>query len=108
MEVILDELKKNYIYIDMKTLSHHINYFLEHYTFVSGEHCKISRFRVNNFGRAMSYLTFVYMVNAPEEVIRDATRLVTIVLKTIDFDRFIIRDGFFSKIVARIKRTFLL
>ena len=29
MEIILDELQKNNVDIDMRTLSHHVNYLLE-------------------------------------------------------------------------------
>ena len=56
----------------------------------------------------MSYLTLVYMINAPEEVTRDAARLAAIVLQTIDFDLFNIMNGFFSTIISRIKRSFSL
>ena len=33
---------------------------------------------VNSFGRAMAYLTLVYLVNIPEDVKREAVRLVAL------------------------------
>ena len=86
MEVITDELRKNNVDIDKKTLSHHINYLLEHHKNVYDKLRMCTDFKelttvfhytnVNNFGRAMAYLTLVYLTNPPEDETRETVRLV--------------------------------
>ena len=39
---------------------------------------------VNNFGRAMAYLTLVYLMNIPEDAKCEAVRLAAVILKDID------------------------
>ena len=43
---------------------------------------------VNSFGRAMAYLTLVYLTNAPEDETREAVRLVAAPLKDMNFTAF--------------------
>ena len=52
---------------------------------------------VNNFGRAMAYLTLVYMLKGSENVTREAVRLVATVLKDMDFTVFNVEQSFFPK-----------
>lgn len=118
MDLILDELQRNNVDFDMKTLSHHINYLLEHHksTF------RLSRtvlansldlatifyeIDVNNFGRAMSYLTLIYLLKDTnsEETTRGAIQLVAIALKTFDFREFKIEESFYSKMLSLAKRV---
>ena len=69
MEVILDELQKNNVDIDMRTLSHYVNYLLDRHgsiyqSIVSRCPDLVTIFYkidVVNFGRAMAYLTLVYL-----------------------------------------------
>jgi hypothetical protein len=78
MEVILDELRENGIDIDMKTLSHHVNYLLRRHEAVYNQvvvnvnpnemHTVFNAINVTNFGRAMAYLTFIYMMHASEDI----------------------------------------
>ncbi len=96
----------------MKTLSHYINRCLEHYGpmfwAIAAKSLHLAtlfyEIDVNNFGRAMTYLTLVYMMNGSEEVTRSAVRLVAPVLKTIDFTKFKIHESFFEKMISRLKR----
>ena len=105
MDWILDELRKNNIDIDMKTLSHHINYLIErHYreyghmvAYVNRDNISqvFTETNVINFGRAMAYLSIVYLLKESEEVTREAVRLVATPLKNIDFTTFKIEESFF-------------
>ena len=114
--MILDELQKNDVDIDMKTLSHYINYFLEQYkpmyqAVVARSHNLYDVFYmvdVINVGRAMSYLTLVYLTNGSEEVTRNAVQLVAQALKHMEIKKIKIKDSSFSKIISFIKRTFSL
>ena len=74
MEVIADELKKNGVNVDIETLSEHIQYILGNYRDCFNESVdRLTReellldvfheMNVNNFGRAMSYLTLVYRMS---------------------------------------------
>lgn len=49
---------------------------------------------VNNFVRAMAYLTLVYLTNAPEDEMHQAVCLVATVLKDMDFTAFKIDECF--------------
>ncbi len=84
MDWILDELRKNNIDIDMTTLLHHINYLIERHDREYGHmvpyvNCDnisqvFTETNVINFGRAMAYLSIVYLLKESEEVTRDAVR----------------------------------
>ena len=50
---------------------------------------------VNSFGRAMAYLTLVYLMNIPEDTKRKAVRLVAPVLRDVNATR--VEEGFFPK-----------
>ena len=114
MDVILDELQRNSVDIDMKTLSYHITYCLEHHesTFRTMHASPLDltmifhKINVNNFGRAISYLTFVYMMKQPEEVMRGAVQLRATALKTFDFREFKIEESLIGKVIATAKRFF--
>ena len=47
---------------------------------------------VNSFGRAMAYLTLIYLMDIPEDVKCEAVRLVAPVLKNVDVTR--VEEGF--------------
>ena len=49
---------------------------------------------VNSFGRAMAYLTLVYLMTIPEDVKREAVRLVAPVLRNVGVTRV---EFFFSE-----------
>ena len=94
MEVIADELKKNGVNVDIETLSEHIQYILGNYRDCFNESVdRLNReellldvfheMNVNNFGRAMSYLTLVYRMShiSKEDTVRQAVRLAAPVLR---------------------------
>ena len=105
MEVILDELRKNNVDIDMKTLYYHISYLLkQHETSYNQMAARINpdeisivfaETEVNNFGRAMAYLTLVYVLDIPENAMREAVRLVATVLKDMDLSVFKVEESYF-------------
>ena len=86
MEVILDELQKNNVNIDVTILSQHINYMLGVHEDMYNEMANrlnsdellnvFNEMNVNSFGRV------VYQMNISEEdVIREAVRLVVPILR---------------------------
>ena len=85
MEIILDELQKNNVDIDMRTLSHHVNYLLDKHrdiyqSIVSRSPDLATIFYeidVINFGRAMAYLTLVYLTKVSEAEIRVAVATIS-------------------------------
>ena len=94
MEVIADELKKNGVNVDIETLSEHIQYILGNYRDCFNQSAdRLTReellldvfheMNVNNFGRAMSYLTLVYRIShiSKEDTVRQAVRLAAPVLR---------------------------
>ena len=94
MEVIVDELQKNGVRIDIETLTEHIEYILNNYkdTYthavdrLSREELLLDVFHemdVNSLGRAMSYLTLVYRTShiTKEDTVRQAVRLVAPVIR---------------------------
>ena len=94
MEVIVDELQKNGIRIDMMLLNIHINRILVIYKTMYDE--ATSRLKAdqlvdvfhencfNTVGRVMAYLTLARCMNLPrEEDVRKAVRLVVPSLKNI-------------------------
>ena len=118
MEVILDKLRKNNVDIDMKTLFCHISYFLkQHETSYNQMAARINpdeisivfaETEVNNFGRAMAYLTLVYVLEIPENAMREAVRLVTTVLKDMDLTVFGVEESFLQRMFSWIRCVFTL
>ena len=114
MEIILDELQKNNVDIDMRTLSHHVNYLLDKHgdiyqSIVSRCPDLVTIFYeidVVNFGRAMAYLTLVYLTKVSEAEIRVAVQLVAKRLRGFDFAKFKIEESFFDKIMHIFQRLF--
>jgi hypothetical protein len=58
---------------------------------------------VINFGRAMAYLSIVYLLKESEDVTPEAVRLVATPLKDIDFTAFKIEESFFHRLRSCIK-----
>ena len=56
---------------------------------------------VNSFGRAMAYLTLVYLMDIPEDVKREAVRLVAPVLRDVDATR--VGESFFRRMFSWIR-----
>ena len=94
MEVIVDELQKNNIRIDITTLSIHINEILGRYKDAYNDVVNrlnpeqlsdvFHEISVNNVGRVMAYLTLVYCMNMiREEDVRKAVRLTVPALRNI-------------------------
>ena len=99
MEVIQDELKQNDIRIDIETIAEHIEYIFRNYKDSFNEAAeKLTKSRsdreeilldvfhemnVNNFGRAMSYLTLIYRMSHifKEDTVRQAVRLAVPVIR---------------------------
>ena len=94
MEVIQDELQKNNVRIDIKTLTEHIEYILNNYRDsynhsldrLTREELLLDVFHemnVNSLGRAMSYLTLVYRMShiIKEDTVRQAVRLAAPVIR---------------------------
>ena len=112
MDVIFDELQRNNVDIDMRTLSYHITYCLEHHesTFRTMYASPLDltmifhEINVNNFGRAISYLAFVYMLRESEEITRGAVKLAATALKSFDFTEFKIEESFIGKAIATAKQ----
>ena len=114
MEIILDELQKNNVDIDMRTLSHHVNYLLDKHggiyqSIVSRCPDLVTIFYeidVVNFGRAMAYLTLVYLTKVSGDETRVAVQLVAKRLRSFDFAKFKIEESFFDKIMSIFQRLF--
>ena len=94
MEVIQDELQKNNVRIDIKTLTEHIEYILNNYrdsyndsvNRLTREELLLDVFHemnVNSLGRAMAYLTLVYRMShmIKEDTVRQAVRLAAPVIR---------------------------
>ena len=94
MEVIQDELQKNNVRIDIKTLTEHIEYILNNYrdsyndsvSRLTREKLLVDVFHemnVNSLGRAMAYLTLVYRMShmIKEDTVRQAVRLAAPVIR---------------------------
>ena len=94
MEVIQDELQKNGVYIDIETLSEHIEYILGNYKDcyneavdrLNSEELILDVFHemnVNSLGRAMAYLSLVYRTShlSKEDTTRRAVRVVVPVVR---------------------------
>jgi hypothetical protein len=110
MEVILNELQKNGVDIDMRTLSYYVNYLLERHEAMYNQmilnvnpneiHVVFNMINVTNFGRAMTYLTLVYLMHASEDTTRRAVRLVAAPLKSFDLRPFWIVESFFRRVIS--------
>ena len=93
----MGELRKNNVDMDMAILSQRINYVLAHHGKLYDEMAErlgpkellnvFAEMNVNSFGRAMAYLTLVYLMDIPEDVKREAVRLVAPVLRNIGVAR---------------------
>ena len=94
MEVIVDELQKNNVRIDITTLSIHINEILGRYKDAYNDVVNrlnpeqlsdvFHEMSINNIGRVMAYLTLVYCMNMiREEGVRKAVRLTVPALRNI-------------------------
>ena len=111
MEVILDELRKNNVDIDILLLSQRINYVLDRHEKLYGEMAErlsseellgvFAEMNVNSFGRAMAYLTLVYLMNIPEDVKREAVRLVAPVLRNVGVT--MVEGAFFRRMFSWIR-----
>ena len=111
MEVILDELRKNNVDIDILILSQRINYVLARHGQLYNEMAErldsdgllgvFNEMNVNSFGRAMAYLTLVYLMNIPEDVKREAVRLVAPVLRNAGVTR--VEGVFFRRMFSWIR-----
>ena len=53
---------------------------------------------VNSFGRAMAYLTLIYLMDIPEDVKREAVCLVAPVLREVGVTR--VEEGFFRRMFS--------
>ena len=81
MDVILDELQKNNVGIDMTTLSYYIHQCLEQYKTMFEKIIILpldlpeifEEIDVNNFGGAVAFLTYVYVLKGSEDVMGEAT-----------------------------------
>ena len=94
MELIVDELRKNNINIDIAVLSQHIHYALGVHEDMYNEMANrlnsaellnvFNEMNVNSVGRVVAYLALVYRMNISEEdAVREAVRLVVPVLRDI-------------------------
>ena len=93
----MDELRKNDVDVDIPTLSQRINYVLAHHEKLYGEMAErlgpdgllnvFGEMDVNSFGRATANLALVYSMDIPEDVKREAVRLVAPVLRNIGVTR---------------------
>ena len=96
MEVIVDELKKNNVNIDVETLSEHIQYILNNYRdsynysaeLLTREELLLNVFHemdVNTLGRTMAYLTLVFRLShiIKEDTVRQAVRLAAPLIRNV-------------------------
>ena len=96
MEVIVDELRKNNVNIDVETLTEHIQYILNNYRDRFNESVERStreellldvfhEMNVNSLGRTMAYLTLVYRLSPiiKEDTVRQAVRLAAPLIRNV-------------------------
>ena len=112
MEVILDELQTRGVDIDMRTLSHTINDLLERHEALYNQmvvnvnpnemHVVFNTINVINIGRAMAYLTLVYLMHNSEDSTRRAVRLVAAPLRSFDLSAYRIQESIFRRMISRI------
>ena len=113
MEVTLDELRKNDVDIDMTTLSYRIHHCLEQYQTMYEQmaiHVDpvdlpeiFDDMNVNNIGRSIAFLTYVYVLKGSEDVARRAVRLVATVLKDMDLTPFKVEGSYFQRMLSGIR-----
>ena len=104
----MDELRKNNVDVDIQTLSQHINYVLAYHGQLYDEMAErlgpdgllnvFGEMDVNSFGRAMAYLILIYLMDIPEDVKREAVRLVAPVLRDVGVTR--VEEGFFRRMFS--------
>ena len=100
--------EKNGVDVDAQVLSSHINYVLARHGQLYDEMAErldsdgllnvFCEMNVNSSGRAMAYLTLIYLMDIPEDVTREAVRLVAPVLKDIGVTR--VEEGFFRRMFS--------
>ena len=96
MEVIVDELRKNNVNMDVETLTEHIRYILNNYRDrfndsierLTREELLLDVFHemnVNSLGRTMAYLTLVYRLSPiiKEDTVRQAVRLAAPLIRNV-------------------------
>ena len=96
MDVIVDELRKNNVNIDVETLTEHIQYILNNYRDrfngsierLTREELLLALFHemdVNTLGRTMAYLTLVYRLSPiiKEDTVRQAVRLAAPLIRNV-------------------------
>ena len=96
MEVIVDELRKNNVNMDVETLSEHIQYILNNYRDCYNESVErltreellldvFHEMNVNSLGRTMAYLTLVYRLSPiiKEDTVRQAVRLAAPLIRNV-------------------------
>ena len=96
MEVIVDELRKNNVNIDVETLSEHIQYILNSYRDCYNDSVErltreellmdvFHEMNVNTLGWAMAYLTLVYRMShiIKEDTVRQAVRLAAPLIRNV-------------------------
>ena len=108
MEVIVDELRKNNVDMNMAILSQRINYVLVRHGKLYDEMAErldsdgllnvFGEMNVNSSGRAVAYLTLVYLMDIPEDVKREAVCLVAPVLRDVGITRG--EEGFFRRMFS--------
>ena len=59
---------------------------------------------VNNFGRAMAYLTLIYLMDIPEDAERKAVRLVATIMKDMEITR--LEQGLLERIRVMLSNIF--
>ena len=103
MEVIVDELRKNNVNIDVETLTEHIQYILNNYRDRFNESVErltreellldvFHEMNVNSLGRTMAYLTLVFRLS---HIIKEDT--VRPVSSPFDKERWKSRRGFYTR-----------
>ena len=112
----MNELRKNDVDVYIQTLSQRINYVLAHHEKLYGEMAEclgpdgllnvFGEMNVNSFGRATAYLTLIYSLDIPEDVIREAVRLVAPVLRDVGVTR--VEEGCFRRMFSWIRSVFFL
>ena len=99
MEVIVDELRKNNVDIDMAVLSYHIHQCFKQYKTMYEQMAILpvsmveifEEMNVNNLGRLVAFLTYVYVL---KDVTRRAVRLLATVLIDMDLTAFRVEESF--------------
>ena len=108
MDIIWEELKRNNINIDKDMLSFYISKCLdEQRGMYDSLNAQLSpkcfqpvfeEMNVNNFGRIIAYLTFVYRLSdsCDEETIQEAVRRTVEAFRHIDLERYNVKPSWFN------------